>query len=171
MGNLAKDCLVSFVWKGEFDKKSLMGMIFINVLVSLKLSYFYKVKLFYSSWLVSLKLGKKKTIKRISRVVVLGLLFPRLKNVLIPLICILLVLLIYTINTKNGFIQLPQRFFILDNGLFNFSTAFCTNWHTFFYWFYIRTNIVQYLCRRYVVNNTRKRMSTICRWYNIKPSM
>ena len=65
MGNLAKDCLVSFVWKGEFDKKSLRGMIFINVLVSLKLSYFYKVKLFYSSWLVSLKLGKKNNKKDI----------------------------------------------------------------------------------------------------------
>ena len=36
---------------------------------------------------------------------------------------------------------------------------------------YIRTNIIQSMCRLYVSNDTRKRMFTICRWYNIISSM
>ena len=33
----------------------------------------------------------------------------------------------YTVIQKKPFIQILQRLFILDNGSFNFSTAFCTN--------------------------------------------
>ena len=38
------------------------------------------------------------------------------------------ILLFLHIDTKNAYIQLFQKLFILDNELFNFSTAFCTNW-------------------------------------------
>ena len=43
----------------------------------------------------------------------------------------------YTLIQKKSFIQILQRRFILDNGSFNFSTAFCTNWRIFFFSFNI----------------------------------
>ena len=43
----------------------------------------------------------------------------------------------YTVIQKKSFIQILQRLFILDNGSFNFSTAFCTNRRIFFFSFNI----------------------------------
>ena len=43
----------------------------------------------------------------------------------------------YTLIQKKSFIQILQRLFILDNGSFNFSTAFCTNRRIFFFSFNI----------------------------------